>query len=85
MCSRACSNKHGIIRKYNIMLCRQCFRENANKIGFKKVSFTNAKILADNFAFILVKFVTVFYILHFFDMENLVTLFSIAGPYFILI
>lgn len=36
--SRACTNRHGLIRKYGINLCRQCFREYANDIGFKKVS-----------------------------------------------
>merc|ERR1712107_707498 len=32
---RACSNRHGMIRKYGLNLCRQCFREYANDIGFK--------------------------------------------------
>ncbi|GAB0088183.1 40S ribosomal protein S29 [Sergentomyia squamirostris] len=36
-CCRACSNRHGLIRKYGLNLCRQCFREYANDIGFKKV------------------------------------------------
>lgn len=36
--SRACSNNHGIIRKYGLNLCRQCFREYSKDIGFKKVS-----------------------------------------------
>ncbi|KAF2356199.1 Ribosomal protein S14, partial [Trinorchestia longiramus] len=36
-CSRACSNRHGLIRKYGLMMCRQCFREYAADIGFKKV------------------------------------------------
>ena len=35
--SRACANKHGLIRKYGLYLCRQCFREYAADIGFKKV------------------------------------------------
>jgi small subunit ribosomal protein S14 len=37
--SRSCSRcgSHGpIIRRYNLNLCRQCFREVAQKIGFKK-------------------------------------------------
>ncbi|ODM91810.1 40S ribosomal protein S29 [Orchesella cincta] len=34
---RACANKHGIIRKYGLMICRQCFREYAADIGFKKL------------------------------------------------
>lgn len=36
--SRACSNRHGLIRKYALNICRQCFREYANDIGFKKVT-----------------------------------------------
>ncbi|MEM5766525.1 MAG: 30S ribosomal protein S14 [Candidatus Aenigmatarchaeota archaeon] len=28
----------GIIRKYDLYYCRQCFREEARKIGFKKYS-----------------------------------------------
>jgi len=35
--SRACGNRHGLIRKYGLNLCRQCFREYAADIGFKKV------------------------------------------------
>ncbi|XP_065209154.1 small ribosomal subunit protein uS14-like isoform X2 [Planococcus citri] len=34
---RACGNKHGIIRKYGLDLCRQCFREYSSDIGFKKL------------------------------------------------
>ena len=36
ICSRVCSNQHALIRKYNIMICRQCFREYAKDIGFVK-------------------------------------------------
>ncbi|OXU23078.1 hypothetical protein TSAR_003254, partial [Trichomalopsis sarcophagae] len=32
---RACSNRHGLIRKYGLNICRQCFREYAADIGFK--------------------------------------------------
>lgn len=35
---RRCGRTHGHIQKYNIHLCRQCFRENSKKIGFKKYS-----------------------------------------------
>lgn len=35
--SRVCSNGHAIIRKYGLNICRQCFREYANDIGFIKV------------------------------------------------
>jgi hypothetical protein len=32
-----CANQWGIIRKYNLNICRQCFREYAKDIGFVKV------------------------------------------------
>ena len=35
--SRVCGNRHGLIRKYSLNMCRQCFRQYANDIGFKKV------------------------------------------------
>ncbi|KAG6431646.1 hypothetical protein SASPL_109727 [Salvia splendens] len=34
---RVCGNPHGIIRKYGLMCCRQCFRSNAKEIGFIKM------------------------------------------------
>ncbi|KAE8008097.1 hypothetical protein FH972_004642 [Carpinus fangiana] len=34
--SRVCGNPHGLIRKYGLMCCRQCFRSNAKEIGFIK-------------------------------------------------
>ncbi|XP_065044332.1 small ribosomal subunit protein uS14-like [Musa acuminata AAA Group] len=33
---RVCGNPHGLIRKYGLMCCRQCFRSNAKAIGFIK-------------------------------------------------
>ncbi|KRX63046.1 Trafficking protein particle complex subunit 11 [Trichinella sp. T9] len=33
---RVCSSHHGVIRKYNLHMCRRCFREYAADIGFKK-------------------------------------------------
>merc|ERR1712002_496520 len=33
---RACSNGHGLIRKYGLNMCRQCFHQYAKDIGFKK-------------------------------------------------
>ena len=33
-----CGRKQGLVTRHNIMLCRQCFRENAAKIGFKKMN-----------------------------------------------
>lgn len=35
--SRVCKHKAGLIRKYDLNLCRQCFREKAKDIGFNKV------------------------------------------------
>lgn len=34
---RVCSNKHGLIRKYGLNMCRQCFRQYCGQIGFKKL------------------------------------------------
>ncbi|EAN32505.2 40S ribosomal protein S29 [Theileria parva strain Muguga] len=31
-----CFNRHGLIRKYGLEICRQCFRERATIIGFHK-------------------------------------------------
>ncbi len=33
-----CGRKQGLVRRYKIMLCRQCFRDYASKIGFKKMN-----------------------------------------------
>ncbi|KAL6928788.1 40S ribosomal protein S29 [Hanseniaspora uvarum] len=33
---RVCSSHTGLIRKYGLNICRQCFRERANDIGFNK-------------------------------------------------
>jgi small subunit ribosomal protein S14 len=33
---RRCGNRDAVIQKYGIYLCRQCFREVAMVIGFKK-------------------------------------------------
>jgi len=33
---RRCERIRGHIRKYGLNLCRQCFREIATKLGFKK-------------------------------------------------
>lgn len=37
--SRLCAHQAGLIRKYGIDLCRQCFREKSAAIGFVKVWF----------------------------------------------
>ncbi|KFH47588.1 40S ribosomal protein-like protein [Hapsidospora chrysogenum ATCC 11550] len=34
---RVCKHNAGLIRKYDLNLCRQCFREKAKDIGFNKV------------------------------------------------
>ncbi|MFH1972879.1 MAG: 30S ribosomal protein S14 [archaeon] len=33
---KLCGRVGGHIQKYNLHLCRQCFRDNATKLGFKK-------------------------------------------------
>ena len=32
---RVCRNTHGLIQKYGLNICRRCFRERANLLGFK--------------------------------------------------
>jgi ribosomal protein S14 len=34
---RVCNNTHGLIRKYGLNMCRQCFRQYAKDIGFHKL------------------------------------------------
>lgn len=34
--SRVCNSRRGLIRKYGLDLCRRCFREHAETIGFMK-------------------------------------------------
>jgi len=36
-CQR-CGRSEAVIRKYGLMLCRQCFREVARELGFEKYS-----------------------------------------------
>ncbi len=33
---RMCGTRQAVIRKYKLMVCRRCFKEIAEKIGFKK-------------------------------------------------
>jgi len=33
---RVCGTRQAVIRKYGLMVCRRCFKEIAEKIGFKK-------------------------------------------------
>jgi len=35
---RRCGRYGGVIRKYHLNYCRQCWREIARKVGFKKYS-----------------------------------------------
>jgi small subunit ribosomal protein S14 len=35
---RRCGKSKGVIRKYGLYYCRQCFREVAKELGFKKYS-----------------------------------------------
>ena len=35
---RKCGRTGGIIRKYGLVYCRQCFREEAEGLGFRKYS-----------------------------------------------
>jgi small subunit ribosomal protein S14 len=36
-CER-CGRKRGLIRLYSLHMCRQCFRDKAEEMGFKKFS-----------------------------------------------
>jgi ribosomal protein S14 len=42
--SRLCAHQAGLIRKYGLDLCRQCFREKSAFIGFVKVRLHFATI-----------------------------------------
>ncbi len=33
---QACGRRRGMVRRYALRLCRQCFRDNARTLGFKK-------------------------------------------------
>ena len=33
---RMCGTRQAVIRKYNLLVCRRCFKEIAGKIGFTK-------------------------------------------------
>ncbi|MCL4329827.1 MAG: 30S ribosomal protein S14 [Candidatus Thermoplasmatota archaeon] len=36
-CKR-CGRRRGLVRRYGLRLCRQCFRETAPMLGFRKYS-----------------------------------------------
>ena len=42
--SRVCTHQAGLIRKYGLNICRQCFREKAADIGFVKVWPSSPKL-----------------------------------------
>lgn len=42
--SRLCAHQAGLIRKYGLDLCRQCFREKSAAIGFVKVSIARSLV-----------------------------------------
>ncbi|PGH36585.1 40S ribosomal protein S29 [[Emmonsia] crescens] len=44
---RVCAHKAGLIRKYGLLVCRQCFREKASDIGFVKECDGDTTSLAD--------------------------------------
>lgn len=33
---RICKTRQAVIRKYGLLVCRRCFKDIADKIGFKK-------------------------------------------------
>lgn len=35
---KICSVRKGMIRKYNLWICRRCFKDNAQRLGFEKYS-----------------------------------------------
>ncbi|KAJ8064982.1 hypothetical protein OCU04_007286 [Sclerotinia nivalis] len=43
---RVCTHKAGLIRKYGLNICRQCFREKASDIGFVKVRSHNLRAIS---------------------------------------
>ncbi|KAJ0709719.1 putative ribosomal protein S14 [Helianthus annuus] len=53
---RVCGNSHGLIRKYGLMCCRQCFHSNAKEIGFIKVLFLSLIFTDEGDEFLLAIF-----------------------------
>ncbi|KAL9293715.1 putative ribosomal protein S14 [Arabidopsis thaliana] len=52
-CFRVCGNSHGLIRKYGLNCCRQCFRSNAKEIGFIKSNLIKKNLLVISYRKIL--------------------------------
>ncbi|KAF7845896.1 hypothetical protein BT93_L0146 [Corymbia citriodora subsp. variegata] len=44
---RVCTHKAGLIRKYGLNICRQCFREKSDDIGFTKVERLGLQMRTD--------------------------------------
>lgn len=44
--SRVCTHRAGLIRKYGLNICRQCFREKSADIGFQKVRKSQIPFIA---------------------------------------
>jgi small subunit ribosomal protein S29e len=42
---RVCTNRRGVISKYDLQMCRKCFREQAPFIGFTKFWIINTYYL----------------------------------------
>ena len=36
---KLCGSDKGLVRKYNLCLCRRCFKEVAKKLGFEKYGY----------------------------------------------
>ncbi|EAW06900.1 40S ribosomal protein uS14 [Aspergillus clavatus NRRL 1] len=45
---RVCAHRAGLIRKYGMNICRQCFREKAQDIGFYKHWLANEEQFTNN-------------------------------------
>ena len=43
---RVCGARQGLIRKYGLNICRRCFREYANDLGFKKIQINEYHYIA---------------------------------------
>jgi len=50
--SRHCAHQAGLIRKYGLDLCRQCFREKSAAIGFVKVSYLSLMVICIDQSFL---------------------------------
>ncbi|KAK0257341.1 40S ribosomal protein S29 [Friedmanniomyces endolithicus] len=44
---RVCTHPAGLIRKYGLNICRQCFREKSSDIGFTKVPPVNGSAMVE--------------------------------------